>query len=595
MGELDAPGPPIERHARITAAFMAASTLAQGLADAAMLHAGGDVLTEEQAAAMALVMSLAHALLASWEAISSLPSDNRATLRSGLRQHGGEATPNAPAHVLRQSSIRAKAEAHAALERLAKMSLPACVKLKSAEGYGFYALYPEAYAAASRRLSVGAEATVVGVRSIGLGLAAVAAVALRAAAPFSVRPIGPPYQRRLALTPGLQAELQARGASPFVVVDEGPGRSGSSFGAVADAFEAMGVARERISFLPGHGDELGPEASRPHRARWTVAERPHVSFDELVLHAERPGWRLETWFEDLCAGCSWRLRDLSGGAWRTLRYGAESAWPAANTFQERRKLLLETEEGGWLLKFIGLGGAGERAFDHARRLGEAGFAPPPAALRYGFMAEPWRTDARTLRLSPSLRPAFVTHLGRYLGWRAAHLPAPPEAGAELETLREMAHVNACKAFGDRACEARGLDRALWADAPPIRRVWTDNRLHAQEWLHLGDDGWLKTDAVDHAAAHDLVGAQDIAWDVAGAKVEFDLDDPETQVLLDAMGDQAKPQTGLVELMATAYMAFQLGAYTLAAEAHSGHPREQARLAAAASRYGARLERRLWPT
>jgi hypothetical protein len=100
--------------------------------------------------------------------------------------------------------------------------------------------------------------------------------------------------------------------------------------------------------------------------------------------------------------------------------------------------------------------------------------------------------------------------------------------------------------------------------------------------------------VDHAAAHDLIGAQDIAWDVAGAKVEFDLDDGETQALLDAMSDETKPQTGLMELMETAYLAFQLGAYTLAAEAHHGHPREQARLAAVVSRYGARLERRLWP-
>ena len=559
-----------------------------------MTYAGGDVLTEEQATAMALVMCLAHALLASWKELSSLTSDTRATLGLGLQAHEGEAILNAPAQVLRRSSIHARAEAHVALERLAKSSLPACVELKSAEGYGFYALYPEAYAAASRRLSVGAEATVVGVRSIGLGLAAIASAALQAAAPLSVRPVGPPYRRQLVLTPGLQAELRAKRAGHFVVADEGPGRSGSSFGAVADALEAIGVARERISFLPAHAGELGPEASGPHLARWAVVKRPHVSFDELVLHAERPGWRLEAWFEDLCAGRSRRLRDLSGGAWRALRYDAESAWPAANTFQERRKLLLETEEGGWLLKFIGLGEAGERAFDRARRLGQAGFAPAPIALRYGFMAEPWRPDATPLQLSPRRRPAFIAHLGRYLDWRAAHLPAPPGAGAELETLREMAHVNACEAFGDRAREARRLDHALWTDIPPIRRVWTDNRLHAQEWLQLGDNGWLKTDAVDHAAAHDLIGAQDIAWDVAGAKVEFDLDDGETQALLDAMSDETKPQTGLMELMETAYLAFQLGAYTLAAEAHHGHPREQARLAAVVSRYGARLERRLWP-
>ena len=596
LAQLEAPGPSIERHARVAALFIAASSLAQGLADAAMTEAGGDTPTEEQAAAMALVMAVARSLLASWEKLSSPPSATEACLGlhspgtegwSGLNTHLGHGCP-AP-------SPGVESEVETALRRLAEVSLPVSILLKSAEGYAFYALYPEAYAAAARALSADADATIIGIRSIGLGLAAIVAVALGAAAPFSVRPVGPPFQRRLALTLKLQQALQARRNGWFVVVDEGPGLSGSSFGAVADALEVLGVPRERISFLPGHGGELGPEASAPHRARWAAAERPYVSFDALALRPERPGWRLESWFEDLCAGGGWRLRDLSGGAWRALRYGEESAWPAVNTFQERRKLRLETEHGCWLLKFVGLGAAGERAFDHARRLGEAGFTSSPVALRYGFMAEPWRSDTGPLRLPPDQRRAFIAHLGRYLSWRAVHLPAPPGSGAELQTLLEMARVNACEALGDRALKARALDHGLWAEAPPIRRVWTDNRLHGQEWLQLGESGWLKTDAVDHAAAHDLIGAQDIAWDVAGAGVEFDLDDAEMALLLEALGDQAELRAGLQPLMETAYLAFQLGAYTLAERAHAGHPREQVRLAAAAQAYRARLERRLWPS
>ena len=41
---------------------------------------------------------------------------------------------------------------------------------------------------------------------------------------------------------------------------------------------------------------------------------------------------------------------------------------------------------------------------------------------------------------------------------------------------------------------------------------------------------MKTDALDHAFGHDLVGCQDIAWDLAGAAVEFDLDTEERETL-----------------------------------------------------------------
>ena len=58
----------------------------------------------------------------------------------------------------------------------------------------------------------------------------------------------------------------------------------------------------------------------------------------------------------------------------------------------------------------------------------------------------------------------------------------------------------------------------------VRRVETDNRLHAWEWLHTPDGRLLKTDALDHHAGHDLIGCQDITWDIAGATVELDLSD-----------------------------------------------------------------------
>ena len=230
----------------------------------------------------------------------------------------------------------------------------------------------------------------------------------------------------------------------------------------------------------------------------------------------------------------------------------------------------------------------------AKALAAAGFAPEASALRYGFLAQPWLAGSRPLRLSREDRPRFARRLGEYLGFRAAQLPAPEPAGASLETLLHMARVNAAEALGPRAAEARAFDAARWAEAAPLRRVWTDNRLHAHEWLQLPDGGWLKTDGVDHAAAHDLIGAQDIAWDIAGARVEFDLSPVETTILLEAFRERAEVDTALVELLEPAYLAFQLGAGAMATDAHAGWPQEHQRLSRQTAIYRHRLAQALDP-
>ncbi len=156
----------------------------------------------------------------------------------------------------------------------------------------------------------------------------------------------------------------------------------------------------------------------------------------------------------------------------------------------------------------------------------------------------------------------------------------------------MARVNAGEALGVQAASSAALSDARWAAATPLRRVWTDNRLHAHEWLEHPDGRWLKTDGVDHAAAHDLIGAQDVAWDVAAARVEFGLDAAEMAVVLNALRERADVDPDLAALLEPAYLAFQLGAYTMAAQAHAGWPQERLRLDETAATYRRRLAERL---
>jgi hypothetical protein len=91
-----------------------------------------------------------------------------------------------------------------------------------------------------------------------------------------------------------------------------------------------------------------------------------------------------------------------------------------------------------------------------------------------------------------------------------------------------------------------------------------------------------------------VGPQDVAWDLAGAAVELDLDEGELDFLASAVARRsgAARADGLqLGFYALAYLAFQAGRHTLCAEAlESIAPGEAARLRAAVERYAERLRR-----
>jgi hypothetical protein len=380
------------------------------------------------------------------------------------------------------------------------------------------------------------------------------------------------------------------------VVDEGPGLSGSSFGVVADFLEDHGVAPDRLHFFSSHLGSLAPWASDRHRRRWATASRHTVDLGDLVLrHPRRPEHRLEAWVAGLVGQPEGPLQDISGGRWRSLRYASEADWPASNLYLERRKFLLPTSSGTWLLKFAGLGREGAGKLERARALHAAGFSPEAAGYRYGFLVERWLGDATSLDQAFGDRDALVAQVGRYLAFRARRWPAGPERGASPARLWRMARHNTGLALGeDLACR---LDRwlpALDRLEGRTRRVETDNRLHAWEWLLARDGRLLKADALDHHAGHDLAGCQDVAWDVAGAAVELGLSRPERGLLRGVVeADTGRGvDSDLLALLAPCYLALQLGDCTLATEIVAEWPAEVGRLRAAVTRYAERLRHEL---
>ena len=548
----------LERHATLVTLLIESGVLAQGLLDAEAT--GHDELTIRGQTWLTLPLALARALRASWE----------------------------------EGTWRGATVPESVVAPLEQLELPERITLKEPEGYAHFALYPELYLEAARASRLTGPVQVVGLRSIGTGLACGVAAGLgMSAPPLTVRPVGPPFERRLSLGSRLARELEdAARSGPVAIVDEGPGLSGSSFGAVADFLEDRGMPLGRMHFFPSHAGDPGPMASERHRARWAKARRHCADFDACLVHPEGRPAPLATWVEDLTGPATGPLVDVSAGAWRYRLFADGCDWPAVHVQQERRKYLLTTERGTFLLRFAGLGAQAEHRATRAHQLAEAGFTPPIEGLRHGFLVQRWLTEARPL--SPRMAdPALLEQVGRYLGFRARAFPAPESGrGASLIRLLEMARYNTARALGPEP--ARALES--WAPrlstlAREVRPVETDNKLQAWEWLTLPDGRLLKTDAVDHHDGLDLVGCQDVAWDVVGATVELGLDEAAQQHLLQhveqASGRAVHPV--LLRFYRPCYLAFQLGHHALAATAlEHAAPDEAARLRAATARYAEHL-------
>jgi hypothetical protein len=502
--------PGLERHARLVGALIEAGEFAQGLADAQ--HGTAD-------AAMSLVRTLAECCARSWD--------------SDFEMDGC-----VPAATLAACADRLPQEP---------------IELKRPEGYAYYALYPESYLEAARQLHASSW-QVFGIRSIGTSLAAMAAAGLGAPCPRTVRPSGHPFARRLAA----DASAIDMHAAAFAVVDEGPGLSGSSMAAVGRWLLDAGVAPGRLHFFAGHANGPGAMASPDVRAVWSCAQVQVASFEQAILRPRRSAHRLENWVAPLVGPLRAPLQDISGGRWRGLQSRPAGEAPPVHPGRERRKFLAETANGRWLVKFIGLGREGERKYLRAKALAAAGFVPQPAGLCHGFMVERWRDDLLPMPARPTgeLRARLVDRIGDYLGFRARSFPASESTGASVRRLWEMGRFNTEAVLGAGLAAAWDVwEPALERLSCALCRIETDNRMHRWEWLTAGTL-ILKTDAVDHHAAHDLVGCQDLAWDIAGAAVEFALSSDEVARLVARCG--RAPDPALLCFSRLCYLAFELG-------------------------------------
>lgn len=469
------------------------------------------------------------------------------------------------------------ATARSALDRLRRAELPAWIEVRAPEGFAHYALDPAGYAHAATQYAreVGPEhaarAVVVGVRSIGTTLSAIVAAAIGAERSLAVRPRGTSGTRRVAATPALSsALLEWRGAAGDVlIVDEGPGATGETFRCVARWLIEVGIPAARIVLFPSH---LQPPAFGDPAvgAFFTAARRYAPPFD---------GGRVER----VCARFDLSQPvELSGGRWREVVAGAADA--VAFPRHERLKYLASDRDGhAHLIRYAGLGREGAASAARAERLAATGVGARVVGCEAGFLVTEWTVGDR---LSPACVASreFGRALAAYLAARTPLFRTGAAVG--VVPVAAMLRENATEALGTApaglAAALARLDRLTEREA-----AIADARLQTREWVRLPNGGFRKLDAIDHGDGVRLPGPADPAWDVAGAAVEFRLDDAAVDELVErcarAAGESAAALARAVAAYRAPYAACQLGEVALSAREGLAET-DRARLLREADRY-----------
>lgn len=431
-----------------------------------------------------------------------------------------------------------------ALRELQQLDLPDSVQSSVPEGYAYYGLYPEMYAEAAVRFwkeKRPERVAVVGIRGIGASLSAVVCGALEdlgcETLSFTVRPRGHAFDRQLCLLTADEGKIRGLQDRYFLVVDEGPGLSGSSFSSVTEKLSGLGIADERMILFPSWEPDWRSFVSERARERWHTHTKYVVDF-EALQNKLLPK-------DDVV--------NISGGQWRSLFWKHESEYPAVQPQHERRKYLQCRER--LLLKFAGLGQYGKRALVRAEQLAAAHFTPPVVGLENGFLLTRF-LEGRPLRAG-CYDQSLLDQIAAYLSYVKRNFSTNREI--PFDSLMEMMRVNVSEGLGEEW--AQPLDRfaALRPVISDNTRVASDSRMLPHEWIATAH-GYIKTDAVEHHDDHFFPGLQDIAWDIAGTIIEFQLDSAASAYLVNQY-ESLSGDDGLCDRLAfyrIAYLAFRFG-------------------------------------
>jgi hypothetical protein len=431
------------------------------------------------------------------------------------------------------------------LQRTEQLRVDARYEVSVQEGFAYYALHPRKVATLVDTLletqlsGRDAGVRVLGIRSIGVTLGSVACAALTLRGVpcrrIGVRPTGHPYDRKLEVTSHLRQWVESARDAEFLVVDEGPGISGSSFLAVAQALETCGIESSRIHLIGSRDVDPATLHATDACRRWQ-RYRFHVMQSEPLAPAT--------------AG-----ENLSGGTWRKLFPCDAGAMPASWAPLETSKFLSCDQRS--IFRFEGFGHYGEAVGARAALLADFGLAPRYLGNRRGF-GESVLVPGRMLGLA-DCSPELLARMASYLAVRSTFRSSTPQT-PELQTmLRRNWQVE----FG----EELGSDESRLTTE---RVVVCDGRMMPHEWIRSERGELLKLDAGSHGDNHFFPGPCDIAWDVAGTIIEWELQGEARERLVREYANRSGDS--IAERLAPyllAYTAFRMGWSRMAAAAMQG--------------------------
>jgi hypothetical protein len=192
------------------------------------------------------------------------------------------------------------------------------------------------------------------------------------------------------------------------------------------------------------------------------------------------------------------------------------------------------------------------------------WTPAPIGYGFGFIGMTWIGGQALTRRD--LNEHFILSMGSYL----LHSIQPPlktaEASDSYHRLARILRQNGTEALesSDAAGVSELCERAVaWFDAQPAflltHPTSGDGRMAPHEWLRDLHGELFKTDTTGNIIEHTLVGKQPFLWDVAGAMVEWDMDDAHREILIQSMTHSGiEIPDGILDFYVAGYAAFKMG-------------------------------------
>lgn len=454
---------------------------------------------------------------------------------AGVQRSAAPAITDAVAKLLLNGGHFDRARIQAMLSGIA---VPDDMSVSVAEGFAYYALHPFRFRAPVTQLQTDRPVRILGVRSIGTSLSAVVRALFAETNPdvqrITVRPHGHPYDRQLELSPEQKDWIHVSPHAFFVVVDEGPGLSGSSFLSVAEAIRQCGIPADQIVLIGSRYPDVTQMRAPNAATRWPQFQ--FLAADPAPLLPQNAH------------------TDLSGGLWRQLFCNDRPDQPAAWTQLEPAKYMSADHQR--LYKFHGFGHFGEQIAQRSRLAADAGFAPRFLGMERGFGT--YEVENGTLLAPGDLNAELIDRAAEYCAFRVREMRAENDGPSDLQA---MASWNWQCEFGS---ELKNIHLAV------ERFVVADARMQPHEWLRADDGRIFKLDGSTHGDDHFFPGPCDIAWDLAGMIVEWDMSDAQKEQFLKIYRERsADNASARIDSYILAYAIFRMGWSKMAAHASAG--------------------------